>query len=71
MILGRKELDAMACDPSDFISHKVYLRPRCHPFAAVEVYYDKLTGFLSIECAECNALVADIRVSGRRGHWVP
>jgi hypothetical protein len=41
----------------------LYLVQECHPRAPRDVIYVKKTGTLTIKCAVCNAVVADIQVA--------
>jgi hypothetical protein len=66
MTLTRNDLDETACGSPDCKhDHTVlYFNPRCHPEAALFVCYDKPSGNLRIECAECEHMVAEIAVAG-------
>lgn len=70
MILTRKELDAHGCDdpncPHDEHSQLVLVAP-CHPKAGLKVTYDKPSGSLLIDCAECDNGLARIAVA----RWWP
>jgi len=49
------------CDSSDGI----YLVANCHPQGGVEVFYNKHTGCLEIECSICQKQVGVVRVAKR------
>lgn len=65
MALDQTILDEMGCGTPDCgHDHSIlYLHPRCHPNAAVEVAYHKATGCIVMTCPRCKAHVAEIEVA--------
>jgi len=72
-ILSRKELDTR---PDRFPGfgdkghNVVYLYAECHNEADQEVSYDKNTGLLKIDCAECGLNIAFVRVADDNQEFV-
>jgi hypothetical protein len=66
--LTRAELDNVGCDNPDCHSNHpvIYMHPNCHPEAPTFVSFDKRSGVLTIECAECEKPVAGILVAAAR-----
>jgi hypothetical protein len=63
--LSRKHLDATGCGlPDCNHDHSVlYLHSACHPSRGSRVSYDKRTGLLTVECRQCNKLIAQVKVA--------
>jgi hypothetical protein len=63
--LTRVDLKNAGCGaPGCMADHSVlYLIASCHPHAAVDAYYTKSTGTITIRCARCKALVSEIAVA--------
>jgi hypothetical protein len=64
MTMRRKDLAALGCsDPDCGHDHRIiYFHGSCHLGAGTWVSYDKETGRLTIECAECETPIAHIDV---------
>jgi hypothetical protein len=64
--LTREQLDAIACDCGDGpYQSTLTLTPRCHPHSAVFVSYED--GIVSVTCAACQTVVAQIAVASEPG----
>lgn len=65
--LTQKQLEPMGCAiPNCGHDHTVlYLNQRCHPTANAQVFYNKRTKILTVVCAKCRELVADVKVAER------
>jgi hypothetical protein len=67
--LTRQDLDAAQCAVPGCTSlhpHPLQMRSLCHPRAALSVAYDKDTGWLIVQCAQCDAMVARVAVAAAR-----
>lgn len=65
MTVGMMEKVMTKCDtPNCTHDHSVlYLRPRCHPDAGLDVRYERGSGVVNVSCRKCKALVMDIGVA--------
>jgi hypothetical protein len=63
--MTRAELNGLGCsDPNCTADHSViYFHQRCHQDAGTWTSFDKTTGVLTVECAECRKPIADILVA--------
>lgn len=65
-ILTRADLDRGQCESPgcDHSSHgPLALSGRCHPRAAVEVWYDAAEGTLTLRCHRCQLAVSRVAVA--------
>lgn len=68
--LGKLQLDiafSSGCaDPrckNPFCSEEMYINQQCHPQAPTQTKYNKSTGVVSVECAQCEREIVAIRVA--------
>jgi hypothetical protein len=63
--LTRSDLEKVRCSNPDCAGdHSViFLHPHCHPEASTWASFNKNTGALTLECAECETLVASVLVA--------
>jgi len=64
-IMTRNDLNKIGCQ-SPNCNHKdddiLYLHSGCHPGGSLEVMYEKSTGRLILECAECETQVIVVEI---------
>jgi hypothetical protein len=65
MALTQKTLDQQGCGtPNCGHDHTtLHLLPMCHPHGNLKASYNKSTGVLTIICARCSKLVAEVEVA--------
>lgn len=67
MAITRTELDVARCETPgcDHTGHspELYIHSICHPNSPVELSYDRTTGELTVNCAKCGGMVAEIAVA--------
>lgn len=51
------------CGAEDCSNQELYFHGACHPGSPVAVSYKKGSGFLTISCAICDELIAEVKVS--------
>ena len=59
-VLTKRELSTMACSDCGEGDH-IYMHSQCHPDSPTWVNYSE--GYLTIECAECDAVITVIKVA--------
>jgi hypothetical protein len=67
-VLDKVDLDELRCGNPDCPHQdhpQIHFHPRCHPDASLEIFYEKASSHLVIECANCEEEVVRIRVTGK------
>lgn len=65
--LTRQDLDFGRCDVPgcDHSGHdtNLHIYGRCHPQGTITACYSKATGAITFRCAECSALIVEVKVA--------
>jgi hypothetical protein len=61
--LTRVELDPMRCHCGKCANGELFINQKCHPAAHCEVVYNQKTGILTVRCAQCKQVGAQIKVA--------
>jgi hypothetical protein len=64
--LDRKELESLGCDCDECQESEIaFLHSHCHPDAPTWAVYNRRSGVLRIDCAQCGKFIADFWVKER------